>query len=94
MADATEARLAMPDPDAVWIRHLHRPAGRISEALRQHSSSDPSSLLQRYALVRRHNRAGRHLEQDGRAPFAVGVEHLHLDALERRRLPRMADAAT
>ena len=39
-------------------------------------------------LVQRHGRAGRHLEQNGRAPFVVLVQDLHFYSVEVGSLPR------
>src|SRR5258708_9483860 len=45
------------------------------------------SLFECGVLVQWHDRAGRHLEQDGRAPFVVLVQDLHLYAIEVGSLP-------
>ena len=45
------------------------------------------SLFERGVLVQRHDGARRHFEQDGGASLVVGIENLHLDAFELRRLP-------
>ena len=51
-------------------------------------SFEHESLFERRVLVQRHDCAGRHLEQDGRASFVVLVQDLHLDSVEVSSLPR------
>jgi len=50
-------------------------------------SFEHEGLFERGVLVQWHDRAGRHLEQDGRAPFVVLVQDLHLYSVELRSLP-------
>src|SRR6202171_6807284 len=50
-------------------------------------SFEHEGLFECGVLVQWHDRAGRHLEQDGRAPFVVLVQDLHLYSVELRSLP-------
>src|ERR1700687_2418583 len=50
-------------------------------------SFEHEGLFERCVLVQWHDRAGRHLEQYGRAPFVVLVQDLHLYSVEVRSLP-------
>ena len=62
---------------------------RSNAALRIFQRSfEHEGLFERRVLVQWHDRAGRHLEQDGRASLVVFVQDLHLDSVEIRSLPR------